>query len=190
MSRYAMLIAFAGVVALASLSFCLLEQQRRLDPNTSTVQIVQSLDGTGMSGGPSVVPVQDLQVTPARAGSQPLKNAADAQKLCEGFLTEIDRGDFDKAYELMMRHSWLPEKEVMAVKAATQKQLPALAPRFGRIVGHEFIRKETAGASLIRLVYITKFENHVLRWRFLFYNSGKGWLVNTFSYDDKIQEMF
>jgi|TARA_Y100000296_G_scaffold30684_1_gene35641 hypothetical protein len=40
------------------------------------------------------------------------------------------------------------------------------------------------------VVYIQKFERHMMRWKFYFYNPGGGWVLNTFNTDDKISLMF
>jgi hypothetical protein len=52
------------------------------------------------------------------------------------------------------------------------------------------ISEKTVGKSLLQIVQIQKFEKHIMRWRFIFYNPGGKWVLSTFNFDDKIQSLF
>lgn len=69
-------------------------------------------------------------------------------------------------------------------------QQPVMAQRFGKSIGHEFIREERVGENLLRIVQIHRFERHVMRWTFYFYRGSNGWILNTFRTDDDITQLF
>ena len=57
---------------------------------------------------------------------------------------------------------------------------PVAAARF-RIV---------AGESLLRLIYIEKFSTNALPWAFFYYKTPTGWMLNSFAWNDRIQNAF
>lgn len=69
-------------------------------------------------------------------------------------------------------------------------QLPVMSQRFGKSNGYEFIREEKTGESLLRIIYIHRFEKHPMRWSFYFYRGKSGWVLDTFKTDDDIRQLF
>ena len=84
----------------------------------------------------------------------------------------------------------IPESEFNVMLEQAKLQLPAIQGRFGKIVGIEFISEKMVGKSLLQMVQIQKFEKHIMRWRFIFYDPEGKWVLNTFNYDDKIRSLF
>jgi hypothetical protein len=62
--------------------------------------------------------------------------------------------------------------------------------RYGKPVGFEFISLKKAGESVMQYIYIEKTEEHALPWRFIFYRSPSGWVLNSFSWNDNIKLLF
>lgn len=136
------------------------------------------------SGPGSDAPTRELSATTLG------KDEIEVRAVADDIVSHFANGEVSDAFSLMRQHSPLPEQDIQAAEDTTVQQLKMLSPRFGRIVGHEFIRSETAGESLIRLIYIVKHEKHILRWRFIFYRPNDKWLLNNFKWDDQINRVF
>jgi hypothetical protein len=69
-------------------------------------------------------------------------------------------------------------------------QIPAMRRRFGDAIGYELIQEETAGDSIIRYTYIQKMERHAMVWFFVFYKPGNEWILDSWYFNDNIEEVF
>lgn len=67
---------------------------------------------------------------------------------------------------------------------------PAITQRFGKTLSIEAAAIEEVGESLMLVMYLQKFERHVLRWKFYFYKPRQEWVLNTFTFDDQLFSMF
>ena len=65
-----------------------------------------------------------------------------------------------------------------------------ISQRFGKTISVEVAAVEEVGESLMLVLYLQKFDNHVLRWKFYFYKPRNEWVLNTFTFDDQIHSMF
>ena len=107
--------------------------------------------------------------------------------LCEAFMREFGRGAVDAAFNLLEGRAAWPDAEMNALREKTKSQLALIRPRYGDFVGHEFIRSEMVGTSLVRYVYLARLENQPLRCTFLFYKPADKWILNSFVWDDQIK---
>lgn len=119
-----------------------------------------------------------------------LKGPQEARQLADRIMSKVGSGDVDSGLTLMKPYLIVPEVELEAQRNQAKLQWPLLSQRFGACIGQEFIREDRVGESLLRLVYIQKFERHAMRWVFIFYRNNEGWVLNTFKFDDAIQTIF
>jgi hypothetical protein len=108
--------------------------------------------------------------------------------ICNSILDKVVQNDIDGAFIELAKYSPLPRNELDDLKDQTIRQLNAVRPRFGKYLGHELIKTESSGTSIKRYTYIVKCENHILRWRFIFYKPSTKWFINTFNWDDNIRD--
>jgi hypothetical protein len=129
-----------------------------------------------------------LVTTTVQAATLDSKEAA--RKLTDQVMAKVVSGDFQGGLILMKPYLIIPESEFNVMLEQAKLQLPAIQGRFGKTVGSEFISEKMVGKSLLQIVQIQKFEKHIMRWRFIFYNPGGKWVLNTFNFDDKIHSLF
>jgi hypothetical protein len=129
-----------------------------------------------------------LLTTAVQAATLDSKEAA--RKLTDQVIAKVASGDFNGGLILLKPYVIIPESEFNVMLEQTKLQLPTIQGRFGKTVGSEFISEKMVGKSLLQIVQIQKFEKHIMRWRFIFYNPGGKWVLNTFNFDDKIQSVF
>ena len=84
----------------------------------------------------------------------------------------------------------LPRAEVDVAISKIVEQRKLVPGRFGKAAAVQFAEQKTVASTLLRIVYLEKFENHAIRWIFLFYRPRSEWQFNFINFDDKIQEPF
>lgn len=113
-----------------------------------------------------------------------------AKEFTDKVMMRLAAGDFEGGLKMMKPYTIIPEAEFDAMMGQAKLQLPAISQRFGKPIGREFIREDKVGDSLVKIVQLLKHEKHALRWTFYFYKSRNGWVLNTFHFDDRIQDLF
>ena len=132
--------------------------------------------------------VVSLFMSPVFAGT--LKDKGAAKSLVDAVMKKIEEGKTIEGVDLVKDYLVIPMSEFETIKNQINMQAPMIAQRFGKTVGVELVEIEEVGNSLMLVTYLQKFEMHVMRWKFYFYKPKDGWVLNTFSFDDKIQMMF
>lgn len=115
---------------------------------------------------------------------------ADTRAICDKAMTQFSQNKLKEGYELFIPYWPLPKSEISALIYQTESQWGTVQSRFGKNAGFEFIETKRVGKSLIRHIYIQKFMNHSLRWRFTFYKPREKWRVNSIKFDDSIGALF
>ena len=108
---------------------------------------------------------------------------------CDAILAALTGKGVSAAFKRIRRLSLVSDSELAEVEKMTNQQLAVGQARLGDIMGYERISSRQIGDSITECVYIAKCEKHVLRWRFYFYKPKDKWMLNTFFWDDQIQEL-
>ena len=129
-----------------------------------------------------------LLFTPTHADVLKDKNAA--KTLAASVMKKVGEGKTIEGVDLVKDYIIVPPPEFETLKNTIAMQSPMLRQRFGKTIGVELAEIEEVGESLMLILYIQKYEKHLLRWKFYFYKPKNGWVLNTFNYDDTVQNMF
>ena len=133
-----------------------------------------------------------LVMTCSGALAGPAASPEEARKVTDAAMHDIAQGRVKAGFDRLKPHAVAEPGHIDM--AATQSEgglkAPAMIERYGSSLGFEFVREERAGSSLVRYLYLHKFENNALRWRFEWYRAGDRWRVVYFGFDDKLQELF
>ncbi len=119
-----------------------------------------------------------------------LPSKIEAKELAKNVMTEIGKGNMEAGVKLTKPYLVVPEHEFMALIDQMKMQQPMISQRFGKTISVEIAAIEEVGESLMLVLYLQKFDKHVLRWKFYFYKPRNEWVLNTFTFDDKIDAMF
>jgi len=119
-----------------------------------------------------------------------LKNKKAAKQLTRSVMEFVGKGEVEKGLMLAKPYLIIPDHEFEGVLNSLRMQMPAIEQRFGKTVGMEFSHVQEVGESLMLVMYIQKFEKHMMRWKFYFYKPTDRWVLNTFNTDDQISLMF
>ena len=119
-----------------------------------------------------------------------LKSEQAAKQLAEKVMNYAAKGDISSAFASMKPYVVIPEAEFQGLALQSKSQRDQFGARYGKSIGYEFIGERKAGDSILRLVYIEKTAKHALPWMFLFYKSPTGWVLNSFAWNDQVQNVF
>ncbi|GAA4650619.1 hypothetical protein GCM10023116_29020 [Kistimonas scapharcae] len=124
------------------------------------------------------------------SAAEPLQNQKAMQSLVETVMKDVGKGKLREGMERLTPYVLFPASEMDAQLSQVEMQMPMVLQRYGKPVGFDLIKVEEAGNSLIQYAYLQKFEKHALVWRFIFYQSNDQWMLNHWSFDDKVKMLF
>ena len=103
------------------------------------------------------------------ANAATLKDVDDARSLTDRVMAKVGEGDIESGIRMTKQFLIIPAAEFDVMLDQLKMQQPAMAQRFGKSIGYEFIREDKVGANLLRIIYVHRFEKHLMRWSFYFY---------------------
>ncbi len=119
-----------------------------------------------------------------------LDNEKQLYEIASAAMAEVDKKNFSAAVEVLRPHMPLPKHEIDGLIYQINQQAPTIQERFGAPTGSELVCDQQIGTALKRITYLQKYENHAILWFFDFYRPKDKWIVNTFSFHDRWQELF
>lgn len=119
-----------------------------------------------------------------------LQSEDDVRKVSDQFMEQVKAEQYEDAFALLKPIWPLPEADYRGLVATTNEQMRLVESSFGKVLSFEFIRKQSAGDSLLQLIYLQKLENTPIRWVLTFYKPVDTWLVNSVSWDDTLESLF
>lgn len=114
----------------------------------------------------------------------------DMEKLCEKFLDEIVKENYEEGFNVIKPYFPVPEDLFEGIKKQTSEQLPGVKQKYGKPIGYTLVKKEDAGGIFLRYSYAQTYEVSVIRWVFIFYKPEKKWLLNSIIFDEKQELLF
>lgn len=121
------------------------------------------------------------------------KTKQDCKTFADEVVNLVVSGEINKAINKVEPYWLFEEKEWANFEKTTfeqWKEQGIVSKRYGSPIGFEFIKEESAKEIVVRFIYIVKHKRHITRWQFVFYKPEKEWLLNSFIWDDKINELF
>jgi len=113
-----------------------------------------------------------------------------ARKTMDEAMALFVKSDIEGGFGKLRNYWPLPSGEIDTVIEKSVEQRKRIAFRFGDSLGYELVRQQRLGDSLVRYVYIEKFERSALRWNFVLYKPADSWTFDSISWDDNLQALF
>lgn len=110
--------------------------------------------------------------------------SASPQQMAETFFQSIEKGDISGGYDRLFTGSSIPQDKPQAVTLIKQQTQSGL-PLYGKILGHEFIKQEKFGTSIVRMIYVLRSEKSPTIWEFYFYKSKDAWILANILFNDE-----
>ncbi len=106
-------------------------------------------------------------------------------------VTEMFKDNFlIEAFDLLERFWPLPKNEVDVLKEKSVKMMNTISDRYGDAIDYSLVRNEAISDIASRHTYLIRYENHAIRLLFTFYRNDKGWILNSFKWDDSFEQEF
>ena len=119
-----------------------------------------------------------------------LNSKEEAKALCDKFMKHISMSEVEKAFDAIEPYFPIPETELYTMEMQSIKQLSMAEKRFGQPIGYEFVKETSVGDTLIKIIYMEKFENTPVGWMFIFYKPKDKWVLNFFTRNDHTEVFF
>jgi hypothetical protein len=127
----------------------------------------------------------------AARAQESARDPADVRKAADASMAKLSDGDIKGAFGDFRRSFASPADSLSSLEITYKSQREVATLAFGKPLGEvEFIREELVGRSLLRLIYLEKFERNAIVWRMTYYRPNQEWFLHTLSWDDKPQDLF
>lgn len=97
------------------------------------------------------------------AQAETVKDTDEARRLTDRVMAMVGKGDIESGIRMTKQFLIIPAAEFDVMLDQLKMQQPAMTQRFGRSIGYEFIREDKVGESLLRIIYVHRFEKHLMR---------------------------
>lgn len=131
-----------------------------------------------------------LLLVPGMTPAAALTTTEETRQACAVAAEKFASKEIDAAFDGLSAHWPLPKEEITALAYKTRSQLDMVAQRFGAVIAAEHLDSDAIGTSLIKHLYLIKFEKHAVRFAGLFYKPHDEWKVNSVTWDDSISALF
>ena len=120
------------------------------------------------------------------------QNKQELIAVCDKFMDVLSSGKVEQAFNLLKPYSVIENYKLDTMTVTVTRQLKMLERVYGKLVGYEQTSVKEVKTSLVKVVYIWKFERMFLELHFILYNSGAGtgWTITNFKYDDEMGDLF
>jgi hypothetical protein len=102
----------------------------------------------------------------------------------ETFFGNVMAIKVETAYDTLFDNSQINQKR--AIVEGLKKQTSALLAALGSPLGYEFIKEQRYGESIVRVVYILKYDKGPVIWDFYFYKPKSEWIVINMEPGDRL----
>jgi hypothetical protein len=109
---------------------------------------------------------------------------------CAQFMELFKNGKYDDGFNMLKPYTVIEDYKMDTLAYTARKQMTALSGTFGKAISYELATQSEIPNSLVKLIYLLKYERSFLEVRFVLYNNGTGWTINHFKYDEKTDELF
>ncbi|WP_165967408.1 DUF2059 domain-containing protein [Luteimonas aestuarii] len=127
---------------------------------------------------------------PSQKTAIALPDADAAVALSDRAMRAVVEGRVADALEMVKPHTTTPDAQFDALLEQLEQQGPNIAARFGASDGYELLRNDTIGDSLVRPVFLHRFDNSAMIWLFTWYRGTQGWVMTGVRYADDVSLLF
>lgn len=130
------------------------------------------------------------QTSFAQQPQPPFGSPVQVRKFTDEVMSLVGIGKYEDAWRRLKSATIIPAAEFDAFASQFARQLHSFGPRYGEPGGHEHLRDQLLGDSLLRSQYIAKYERSAVRWTFIFYRTSAGWVLSDFKFDQNLNALF
>ena len=114
------------------------------------------------------------------------QSATPPKKQAEEFFKLIMAGKYEKALDEIWEGTGIKEFKPQAVQVM-KTQTSSILKVYGKPIGYEVVHEEELSPSLVRLVYLLKFEANPTDWEMYFYKVHGDWGLRKIFFSDQLK---
>lgn len=122
--------------------------------------------------------------------AQALPSADAAVALSDRVMQRVAAGRTLEGFDLARPHALVTNAQMDEFIQQVTTHQATWDARFGKSTGYELLRNDTVGESLIRTIFLHRFDEHAIVWYFIWYRGTKGWVLNRFVFLEDSTKLF
>ena len=119
-----------------------------------------------------------------------LNTPEDVRLVSEQIVKHFVAEEFSEGMDLVKKNWIFTGTNLDDTQSTIESQWVTISQQFGAPLGYELIYENMLGTSLVRLVYLHKFEKHFIYWSFTFYKPDDVWVMDAFNFKDDVDKLF
>ena len=129
---------------------------------------------------------QERVVGAARA----LPSADAAVALSDRIMQFIVAGNPAEGFDLALPHALVTKAQMDDFNKQVKTHQDTWGARFGKSTGYELLRNDTMGDSLVRTIFLHRFDEHAIVWYFVWCRGTQGWVLSRFVFVEDSTKLF
>ena len=117
---------------------------------------------------------------------QALASPDAAVALSSRVMQHVAAGETAEGFDLALPHALVTKAQMDEFVQQVATHQATWDARFGKSTGYELLRNDTVGDSLIRTVFLHRFDEHAIVW----YRGTRGWVLNRFVFLEDSTKLF
>ncbi|MBN8852830.1 MAG: hypothetical protein BGO55_03645 [Sphingobacteriales bacterium 50-39] len=109
---------------------------------------------------------------------------------CMRFMDAFKASKYENAFRNLRSYSAIEDYKIDTLVKKVKEQMTSINSYYGKALSYEEISEKDVKNSLIRLVYLVKYEKYFLKLVFILYNNGSYWTISNFKYTEDIADLF
>ncbi|MBD9470206.1 DUF2059 domain-containing protein [Pseudoxanthomonas sp. PXM01] len=119
-----------------------------------------------------------------------LPSADAAVALSDRIMQHIVAGTATEGFDLALPYALATKAQMGAFIEQLSTHQSTWGKRFGKSTGYELLRNDTVGDSMLRSVFLHRFDEHAIVWYFIWYRGTKGWVMSRFVFLEDSATLF
>ncbi len=109
--------------------------------------------------------------------------------VCDQFMRSFASGKIYESLQLLKKNSVISPVSIDTLQVEITNQTKNIFQAYGKILSSEFIIEKKIKDFISKRFYILKFDKYFLKFSFTIYNSGGGWTITSFNYNEEFAEL-
>lgn len=107
------------------------------------------------------------------------------------FVALVNEGSYAKAFELIRNAPRaIGDEQLDTLEESASQQLERVREAYGEILETQYIGYNSLSNFLLRFVYVTRYQRHIVWWQVVFYRGIEDrWLFSSISYEDDVDAL-
>lgn len=111
--------------------------------------------------------------------------------ICSNFLEYALEDDYKSAFAYLKEQpNSISDENFAELERLSIQQADTIREIYGEAIDVQLVKEDLAADFILKLVYVLRRENHIIRWEFIYYKPDTYWKLDAISFDDEITKVF